>query len=92
MIELPDGWHEDVPMDDYIADPALSSSGSVKVDVTPTVSRYELTRRDIELTPGSLEDISRTVQSLPGVVADPGLLATFFVRGGDADEILFYLE
>ena len=32
---LPNGWHEDIPMPDYIADPALSSSGSVKLDKTP---------------------------------------------------------
>lgn len=64
----------------------------VKLDESSTTSRYQLNRRDIELTPGSLEDISRTVQALPGVVADPGLLATFFVRGGDADEVVFYLD
>src|SRR5256885_11806893 len=60
--------------------------------MTPTVSRYQLTRRDIELTPGSLEDVARAVQSMPGVVGDPGLLATFFVRGGEADETVFYLD
>ena len=35
LILLPDGWHEDVSMPDYIADPALSSSGTVKMDKTP---------------------------------------------------------
>jgi len=64
----------------------------VKLDPSPTVSRWQLTRRDVELTPGSLEDLSRTIQSLPGVVADPGLLATFFVRGGATNEVAFYLD
>ena len=42
MIDhLPDGWHEDVPMDDYIADPALSSSGSVKIDQTPKTFEHD---------------------------------------------------
>ncbi len=57
-----------------------------------TVSHYTLTRRDIELTAGSLEDVSRTLQSLPGVVADQGLLATFFVRGSDGGDVIFYLD
>jgi TonB family protein len=62
------------------------------LDPTPAVGRHRLTRRDIELTPGSLEDVSRTVQSLPGVVGEPGLLATFYVRGGDAEDVVFYLD
>lgn len=64
----------------------------LQVDPAPVVSHFELTRRDIELTPGSLEDVSRAIQSIPGVVGDPGLLATFFVRGGDSDEVIFYLD
>lgn len=64
----------------------------VALEVRPVVSEYQLTKRDVELTPGALEDVSRVVQSLPGVVGDPDLMATFFVRGGDADEVLFYLD
>lgn len=64
----------------------------VELNVRPVVSEYQLTRRDVELTPGALEDISRVVQTLPGVVGDPGLMATFFVRGGDSDEAVFYLD
>ncbi len=62
------------------------------LNTAPEVSRYQLTRRDIELTAGSLEDISRVVTSLPGVVGDADLLATFFVRGGGEDEVTFYLD
>lgn len=61
-------------------------------DRTPNVSRYTLTRADIDRTPGALEDIARVVQQLPGVAADPDLLATFFVRGGAPDETLVLID
>ncbi|MCA3012179.1 MAG: TonB-dependent receptor plug domain-containing protein, partial [Myxococcaceae bacterium] len=61
-------------------------------DRTPTVSRYSLTRADIDRTPGALEDIARVVQQLPGVAADPDLLANFFVRGGGPDETLVLVD
>ncbi len=38
---LPDGWHEDVPMPTYIADPALSSSGELKIDNTPKEYKHD---------------------------------------------------
>lgn len=61
-------------------------------DRTPQVSRFVLTKADIDRTPGALEDMARVVQQLPGVAADPDLLANFFVRGGSPDETLFYLD
>jgi len=63
-----------------------------KVDHTPAVSRFNVTRGDIDRTPGALEDVSRVVAALPGVVADPDLMATFFVRGGGPDEVVYYLD
>jgi TonB family protein len=62
------------------------------VDRTPMVSHFEITKADIDRTEGALEDISRVVQTLPGVAGDPDLLATFFVRGGGPDEIEYYLD
>lgn len=61
-------------------------------DRTPQVSRFQLTRADIDRTPGALEDISRVVQQLPGVAADPDLLANFFVRGGGPDETIVFID
>jgi TonB family protein len=61
-------------------------------DRSPQVSRYRLTRADIDRTPGALEDIARVVQQLPGVAADPDLLATFFVRGGGPDETIIFID
>ena len=62
------------------------------VDRTPQVSRFSITKADIERNPGSMEDVTRVVQQIPGVAADPDLLATFFVRGGGPEEVVFYLD
>ncbi len=61
-------------------------------DRTPQVSKYTITRADIDRTPGALEDVARVVQQVPGVAADPDLLASFYVRGGGPEEIVFYLD
>lgn len=61
-------------------------------DPSPQVSKFSLTRADIDRTPGALEDISRVVQQLPGVAADPDLLANFFVRGGGPDETIVFID
>ncbi|MCB9764731.1 MAG: TonB-dependent receptor [Alphaproteobacteria bacterium] len=53
---------------------------------------YELTRRDIEATPGSMEDVARAVHALPGVVSDGDMLATFNVRGGETGDVVFMLD
>ena len=63
-----------------------------EADRTPQVSHFSINRGDIDRTPGALEDISRVVQRLPGVAADPDLLASFFVRGGAPDEVLFSID
>ena len=61
-------------------------------DSTPQVSRFSITRADIDRNPGAMEDISRVVQQLPGVAADPDLLANFFVRGGGPDETIVFID
>jgi hypothetical protein len=61
-------------------------------DRSPQVSRTSISRADVERSPGALEDISRVVMQLPGVAADPDLLAQFFVRGGGPEETLFVLD
>ncbi|MFO0597180.1 MAG: TonB family protein [Myxococcaceae bacterium] len=66
--------------------------GVPDADRTPQVSRFTLTKADIDRTPGALEDISRVVQQLPGVAADPDLLANFFVRGGGPDETIVFID
>lgn len=61
-------------------------------DRTPQVSRFKITKSDIDRTPGAMEDVARVAQQAPGVAADPDLLGTLFVRGGGPDETIFYLD
>ncbi|MFN7143672.1 MAG: TonB-dependent receptor domain-containing protein, partial [Myxococcota bacterium] len=58
----------------------------------PVTSSYVLTRRDVESTPGALEDVTRAVHKLPGVVSDGDVQGTFSVRGGTAGEVVFLLD
>ncbi|MDP2313920.1 MAG: TonB-dependent receptor, partial [Pseudomonadota bacterium] len=58
----------------------------------PVTSSYVLTRRDVESTPGALEDVTRAVHKLPGVASDGDMLGTFSVRGATAGEVVFLLD
>ncbi|TNE86922.1 MAG: TonB-dependent receptor [Deltaproteobacteria bacterium] len=55
-------------------------------------TEYSLTRRDLESTPGSMEDVARAVHALPGVVSDGDVAAGFHVRGGDQAEVVYLLD
>lgn len=61
-------------------------------DPSPETGAYQLTRRDVESTPGALEDVTRAVHKLPGVASDSDLLGTFAVRGMVADNVVFLLD
>ena len=64
----------------------------LEVNEGTVTSSYTLTRRDIEATPGSLEDVSRAVHALPGIVSDGDMLATFNARGGETTDVVFLLD
>ncbi len=66
--------------------------GERTADPSTLTGVYELTRRDLESTPGSLEDIARATHALPGVVSDGDLFAGFHVRGGEQGDVVFLLD
>lgn len=66
--------------------------GRREVDQGTVTGLYELTRRDMESTPGSMDDITRAVHALPGVAADGDMLAGFHVRGGEQDDVVYLLD
>lgn len=66
--------------------------GSIEASQGTVTGQYTLTRRDMESTPGALEDVARAVHALPGVVSDGDLLAAFHVRGGEATDVVFLLD
>lgn len=58
----------------------------------PVTGSYTLTRRDVESTPGALEDVSRAVHKLPGVISDGDMLGAFSVRGHAPEEVVYLLD
>jgi TonB family protein len=63
-----------------------------EADKTPQVSRFTITKADLDRNVGATEDVTRVAQQAPGVAADPDLLGTLFVRGGGPNEVIFYLD
>lgn len=66
--------------------------GELVPDQSTVTGLYELTRRDIESTPGALEDVARAAHALPGVVSDGDLMAGFNVRGGEQSDVVYLLD
>jgi hypothetical protein len=95
-------WPEGEAVDEAGAAPEGALSATVEgkrllpplpeVERDPIVGHHVITRADLDRLPGAMEDISRAVANLPGVVADPDLLATLFVRGGGPDELIIHLD
>ncbi len=56
------------------------------------VSLQKLTIQEIERSPGSNRDISKVIQSLPGVASSPSFRNDVIVRGGGPSENRFYLD
>jgi hypothetical protein len=56
------------------------------------VSLRRIGVQEIERTPGANRDISRVIQSFPGVLSTPAYRNDIIVRGGGASENRFYLD
>jgi hypothetical protein len=69
----------------------IKPSEFVRKEESP-VSLQRLTIQEIERSPGSNRDISKVIQSLPGVASAPSFRNDVIVRGGGASENRFYLD
>lgn len=56
------------------------------------VSLRNIGTAEIERTPGGNRDISRTIQSLPGVASPPSFRNDIIIRGGAPNENRFFLD
>lgn len=63
-----------------------------KRDAASPLSSQELSIREIERNPGGNRDISKIIQSLPGVISIPGFRNDVVIRGGAPSENKFYLD
>lgn len=62
-----------------------------KVEEAP-LSMQSITTREIESNPGSNRDISKVIQSFPGVGSTPAFRNDVIIRGGGPSENSFYLD
>lgn len=84
----------DIGMDELIvtlAQVEIKPSAVERSEDAP-VSMQKLTIREIERSPGSNRDISKVIQSLPGVASFPTFRNDVIVRGGGPSENRFYLD
>ncbi len=63
----------------------------VRKDESP-LSLQTIGIREIERNPGGNRDISKVIQSLPGVATSPGFRNDIIIRGGSPSENKFYLD
>jgi len=70
---------------------AIRASPFRKVEETP-VSLQRISIKEIEKNPGGNRDISKVIQSYPGVASTPAQRNDVIVRGGGPSENTFYLD
>lgn len=81
-------------------DPIINTSKNININVNQFIARkaespvgaQNLSIREIERNPGGNRDISKIVQSLPGVITIPGFRNDIVIRGGAPSENKFYLD
>jgi hypothetical protein len=84
----------DIPMEETqvsLAEVTIRASPFRKSEESP-VSLRRIDIAEIERNPGSNRDISKVIQSFPGVSSTPAYRNDVIVRGGGAAENRFYLD
>jgi hypothetical protein len=84
----------DIPMEETqvnLAEVTIRASSFRKSEESP-VSLRRIDIAEIERNPGSNRDISKVIQSFPGVSSTPAYRNDVIVRGGGAAENRFYLD
>lgn len=72
---------------------AITVSGErLLVSKQPEVSSQILQRRELTGISGAFEDVTRTVQTLPGVISQADFSGRMYVRGGRPDENIVLLD
>jgi len=84
----------EVPLDEAnveLEEVVIKASPFRKVEETP-VSLQRISILEIEKSPGGNRDISKVIQSYPGVATTPAQRNDVIVRGGGPSENTFYLD
>jgi len=87
------------PYIEIYLEPSQNDLAEVIVKVDPfqkkeeaPISMQSITTREIESNPGSNRDISRVIQSFPGVGSTPAFRNDVIIRGGGPSENRFFLD
>jgi len=67
-------------------------TGQKTVDTSPQTSAHTFTREEIESNAGALEDITKAIQQLPGIVSNTDYSSDMYVRGSEDYENLIVLD
>lgn len=91
--------NNNVPFVEVNLEPAEQQLGEVVVSVNPFEKKQEaplsmqsIGVKEIESNPGSNRDISRVIQSFPGVGSTPAFRNDVIIRGGGPSENRFFLD
>jgi hypothetical protein len=71
---------------------AIEVVGERELSRQPLGSALDIRSEEIQGRAGALEDVSRTLQTLPGVVSEGDFSGKMYVRGGRVDENLVLLD
>ena len=80
------------PVGENTGEAVITKSGLQIRKAESPVSAQQISIREIERNPGGNRNISKIVQSLPGVISIPGFRNDIIIRGGAPSENKFYLE
>ena len=78
--------------DDQILDEVVVGVDPFKKNEESIVSMQSIGTKEIESNPGSNRDISRVIQSFPGVGSTPAFRNDVIIRGGGPSENRFFLD
>ncbi len=83
----------DLLPEDLKGEEVLVTADRTRFEKAVEVSRVNLSTRELEVVPAFVEaDVFRSIQMLPGVVAQNDFSAALVVRGGSPDENLILLD
>ena len=70
----------------------LTVTGHAPVDQSPQTSAQHFTREEVASNAGAFEDVTKTIQQLPGIVADTDFTSDMYVRGSQNWENLIIID
>jgi hypothetical protein len=91
--------NNNIPFIELSMEPSSKILSEVLITVDPFTKKQEspismlsISTKEIESNPGSNRDISRVIQSFPGVGSTPNFRNDVIIRGGGPSENRFYLD